>query len=551
DRSNYDQAALDFTAQTQQVVLSNTQAGAYYILLHGREGAGAGLAFTLQATTVSFGITGVAPNSASNSGQATFTITGLRFTPQTMASLQVPDGTLRSPLQLIWQSPTTLLATFNLTGLTPGSYGIRVDDNGQTASLATALTVQSGSGAMVTPGTFKAQIVTAAYLRPNQPGILDVEISNPGDTDAPAGVFRIRADNAVMGLGNAIGMSFVISLATPDGSNLILPPHFDQHIRIGFQPTVSAPHAMVHFFLSVMQKSHTIDWSKIKDNLAPNYIDPNAWNAIFANFTAVVGNTTDQYQSVLAQDATYLTTLGENVLNANSLLSLELAKADDQLPVPSLTTTVDDALPTLGLPLGFTRSFAFSISGRYHMGLFGRGWSTPWDIDATTDSHGNVIIETPSQRRTFTLQRDGSYRGGPGDFASLTVDASGFHLVEKTGNRTDFGLDGLLASISDANGNRITAGYTGTQLTSLTASNGSAFTISYNAQRRISQITDSVGRVTSYTYDALGEHLMSVSGPRGALSYTYVSGQGAAEEHALASIAFPDGTHRYFAYDGQ
>jgi RHS repeat-associated protein len=552
-RSTYDQSA-SLSDQHPQIVLPTGQGGPYYILLHGREGAGSGQTFTLQAAaTASFGVTGVTPNSASNSGQATITITGVGFTPQTVASLQLPDSTLRSPLQLTWQSATTLLATFDLKGLTPGSFSIRVDDNGQTATLANALNIQSATGAGVTPGTFNAQIVTAAYLRPHQPGILDVEVSNPGDTDVPAGVFRIRAVNAVMGLGNAIGTSFVISLATPDGSNFILPPHFDQHIRIGFQPTVFNAHDKVNFFLSVMQKSHTIDWNTLRDNLAPNYIDPNAWNAIFANFTSVVGNTTDQYQSVLAQDATYLTTLGENALSVNSLLGLELEKADDQLPVPSLATTasVDDTLSTLGPPLDMTRSFAFSISGRYHIGLFGRGWSTAWDIDATTDSQGNVIIETPTRRRTFALQPNGTFLGAPGDFATLTVDANGYHLVEKSGARTDFRPDGLLASISDANGNHITAGYTGTQLTSLTASNGSALTITHNAQGRISQITDSVGRVTSYAYDALGEHLMSVSGPRGTLSYTYVTGQGAAEEHSLASITFPDGTHRYFAYDAQ
>src|SRR5262249_32229174 len=55
----------------------------------------------------------------------------------------------------------------------------------------------------------------------------------------------------------------------------------------------------------------------------------------------------------------------------------------------------------------------------------------------------------------------------------------------------------------------------------------------------------------TYTYDAAGEHLLSVTGPQGTTSYTYVTGQGIAREHALASIAFPGGTHQYFQYDAQ
>ena len=55
--------------------------------------------------------------------------------------------------------------------------------------------------------------------------------------------------------------------------------------------------------------------------------------------------------------------------------------------------------------------------------------------------------------------------------------------------------------------------------------------------------------MTNYAYDASGEHLLSVTGPGGTTSYTYLSGLGAASEHALNSITQPDGTHVYYGYD--
>ena len=69
---------------------------------------------------------------------------------------------------------------------------------------------------------------------------------------------------------------------------------------------------------------------------------------------------------------------------------------------------------------------------------------------------------------------------------------------------TVFRADGLLDYIQDTNGNRITAGYTGAQLTTVTNSNGGALTLSYNTQGRISAVTDSTGRVTTYAYDTRG-----------------------------------------------
>src|SRR5262249_15163317 len=87
------------------------------------------------------------------------------------------------------------------------------------------------------------------------------------------------------------------------------------------------------------------------------------------------------------------------------------------------------------------------------------------------------------------------------------------------------------------------------QLTSLTHSDGDQLTIAYNAQGLISQVTNPAGRVTTYTYDAAGQHLLSVTTPAGTTQYTYVDGPNIEQEHALASITNIDGTHAYFSYD--
>ena len=62
-----------------------------------------------------------------------------------------------------------------------------------------------------------------------------------------------------------------------------------------------------------------------------------------------------------------------------------------------------------------------------------------------------------------------------------------YQLREQDGLLTVFRTDGTLDYIQDTNGNRITAGYTGTLQTSLTQSNGSSFTLSYNPQGRLAR----------------------------------------------------------------
>jgi RHS repeat-associated protein len=127
-------------------------------------------------------------------------------------------------------------------------------------------------------------------------------------------------------------------------------------------------------------------------------------------------------------------------------------------------------------------------------------------------------------------------------------------LSESDGLVWQFDAAGRLAALEEPNGNRVTLAYNGSgQLTGISHTNGQSFTLEYNAQGRIRRLTDHAGQVTDYAYDASGEHLLTVTAP-GSVTTTYVynSASGAtADDYALASITFPDGTHQYYEYDAQ
>ena len=126
-------------------------------------------------------------------------------------------------------------------------------------------------------------------------------------------------------------------------------------------------------------------------------------------------------------------------------------------------------------------------------------------------------------------------------------------LTEANGTATDYSSNGRLNYLQDTNGNRITAGYTGSRLTTLTASSGQSITIAYNAAGLISKVTDSLGRVTTYSYDAYNSYLMAVTAFDGqTTNYSYndpilIGGSAMPKSYgALLSITFPVGTHEYF-----
>src|SRR5262249_11921675 len=139
----------------------------------------------------------------------------------------------------------------------------------------------------------------------------------------------------------------------------------------------------------------------------------------------------------------------------------------------------------------------------------------------------------------------------PGEFATLSRVNGAYQLRELDGTLTAFRTDGKIDFQQEPNGNRVTYVYTNGRVTSLVATIGDQIDFTYNGQGRISQMRDPVGRITTFTYDASGEHLLTVTAPEGTTRFAYVTGQGAAREHALQSITFPDNSHLFFEYDTQ
>src|SRR5262249_61513009 len=116
-----------------------------------------------------------------------------------------------------------------------------------------------------------------------------------------------------------------------------------------------------------------------------------------------------------------------------------------------------------------------------------------------------------------------------------------------------FHCDDKIDYVVGPNGNRITAGYNGNLLTSLTHSAGEALQIHYNGAGRIDTVTDSANRTTTFTYDpATNQYLMAVQTFDGLITgYTYDPSSDPKKMHALLSIQNPHNTPQCFAAAAQ
>ncbi|MBD2413823.1 hypothetical protein FACHB389_24300 [Nostoc calcicola FACHB-389] len=526
------------------------EAGTYYVRTYrnsGNTNYNLNLTATPKTTITPFQIRQVSPNTGSNAGQTTITIEGNQFTPGAVVSLIAPNNTTRTATQVTWQNSSTLVATFNLAGLTGGAYDVRVTDTAGTATVNDIFTVNGAA-----PGQLEVFVSAPARMRPWMTGEAIITYRNAGNTDIAVPVFSLDGSQILFrpigGTGFTDSTVQFLGINT-QGTAGILAPGATGTYSFLFRPKAGATSGSLN--ISAPRTGAAIDWNALKDSSRPAYVSAEAWNVIYNNFVNAVGNTSDSYQAVLNENASYLGQLGESTTDVARLLGFELQQASNTFPGTTLATAIDATAPTPGLSLTFGRTYLQPIAERFNLGALGRGWTHPWDFTATTDSDGNVRIKGYGSLRFYNKQADGSYSSESGDYATLSLVSGVYRLQEKDGTVRVFRTDGKLSYIQDSSNNRITLGYTGSQLTSLTHSNGNKFTLTYNSQGRINQLTDQAGRITTYSYDSTGDRLLSVVGPDGTTSYTYDSSNTGATAYALRSITFPNSTHNYFDYDAQ
>lgn len=537
-RATFDERAFALGSTVQRVAGDATAAATYFILLHGRENAGAGQTFSLLADGIGFDLAASSVTSGANIGRATTMLTGSQFSPATTFALVPATGPSRAAMATYFHDSQSMDATFDLTGLAAGSYSIVADNGGPTDMLADAFTVTSGG----TPGTLRFSLSSPRAVRPPFIGTAaTITFENVGQTDLDAPLFHLTAENARLRLadepgfvagtftqtnGRALGVFEL--LGTSGGRAGVLSPGEKAKIDVFFEPIDATAHAFSNFeILSVADGSAAIDFSSLKDELRPVGVSAEAWNAVFANFQASVGSTINSYKAMLVDNANYLGQFGS--------------------VSPAVTRLVDFELDQAG---------AFgAIVERNELGAFGRGSTSPFGDRLTVGPSGDVTIKDGSHERIFVRLGDGSYDGTGVDFGTLTRNGAGvFTLNEKSGTTTVFRpSDGRIDFVEDPNGARLTAGWNASgQLVSVTDSlTGEDATFTYNAQGRIASATDAVGRVSTYGYDASGEHLLNVTDALGTTTFEYVTGQGAAREHALASVTGPDGVKISSTYDAQ
>ena len=452
-----------------------------------------------------------------------------------------------------------------------GFYRLTATAGNSTATAPTLVIIENdwADGAEIQPPVvYPADVSISApqSVRAGRTGTLVITYRNPNPFDITAPLLSIASTNGTISFSdpddpNDFTQSLELLGIAPNGPAGILRPGQSGSLTVTLLDDDTIDGDSLPIEVGVIEAGQGIDWASQEAADKPNTFSTAAWNVVFSNAIAGLGDTSDSYSAALAQVATYLGSLGETpsqIGDVGRLWSFLIAQANATFPTATLTSAVDASLPTPGsLALAIDRTFVSSIAGRYQPGIFGLGWTTSWQASLNTDASGNVTIDAGGSLADFIQMPNGTYADTDGEYGTLTSSGGVFTFTASTGTQYVFLGNGDLNYVQDTDGNRITLGYNAAgQITSLTYANPNdpaepteQLILSYNGEGFVSSVADGTGDTWAYTHDAAG-HLLSVTAPGNrTTSYSYDTGTNSETANALLSTTNPDGSQQNFTYD--
>jgi RHS repeat-associated protein len=180
----------------------------------------------------------------------------------------------------------------------------------------------------------------------------------------------------------------------------------------------------------------------------------------------------------------------------------------------------DVAVPGRGVSLSFTRYYN---SGSLASRSLGLGWTHSYDSYLTFSGSDVTVFYPQGHAVKFTFS-GGVYTPRAGIYDSLVKNGDNTYTLTNVGAvKFNFSPTGQLTSIVDRNNNTTTVAYDANgRLSAVTDPGGRSLTFTTDSSTgRISQITDPLSRHVGFTYDANGDLTQVTDVKSGTTTYAY------------------------------
>ncbi|HEX8342998.1 MAG TPA: carboxypeptidase regulatory-like domain-containing protein, partial [Tepidisphaeraceae bacterium] len=440
-RASFDFGSDKALAADQKIVVPKTKAGTYYVLAYG-DSLPAATAFSIEARALAFEVIDTSYGIGGNGGKLTLQINGAKFDRSVLPTLVSPGGSARAAEKVFYTSTTRLYATFDLSGLTPNAYDVKLTrSSGESVTAPDSLSVVPARPAEARPVIFSPPITGVG-------GLFQFTVSwgNDGINDVPAPYIVVGADRPI-GINpdftNNARYSF-IGVGQDDGPAGVLRP--GQTSQREFYARNGARGEATRLFADrlVDDKSRLFDWNATRQDLIPSDYSDEAFDAAFARMIADIGPTWGDYLRAIGESASLIPDeLGVNRLDTsvlhlnfltaaakvNTSLSGRVFAADIDVPIAGRTVVATNTAT------GQTYSAVSWNDGTFVFDRIAAG-QYALSYDAGTVAAGGTVTVAAGQHATgqvLTIERGGTITGTVRNAANVPVAGARVTVLSAAG----------------------------------------------------------------------------------------------------------------------
>ena len=315
-RSGFDFRSDDVFRPSSSVRIDSTEAGTYYILVFAAATDSGSADFTLQADTLSFGITDESYGRGGIGGQRTLAINGAKFDRETTATLVASDGSRLDAVEYWHASEGRIYATFDLVGAAEGDYALELTNvEGEVARLDDALEVVDAADAEV-----EVEVISLDRVAVARRFEYDVVWANRSINDVRAPLLYADSPFEQGLMPGEFQAERVIWFGAGDPArtqgprHLLIPGDTRQQKVYNANSDEAEP---TEFTLSTgrlgVDETRPFDWSAIRQDLQPANVEDARFDPAMAWLIDTYGQTWGGYLDMLADSAQALPDLlGDN-----------------------------------------------------------------------------------------------------------------------------------------------------------------------------------------------------------------------------------------------
>lgn len=332
----YDGGSRFALSADQEVVISETTAGTYYVLMRRSDTSPTVKQSQLCARIAKFEIIRVFPNQVAPLGNATLQLEGTLFGPKLEAFLSANETVIIKAESVYRMSSSEVYATFITTNLAVGTtFHVKLVNlkTREETVLERSLVIKQGE-----PGQLETHVDFPEALLVDNSGVITVSYENVGDTDILTPILSLSATGGVKlrpvqrDRLHSEAFSTVAFLAQAlQGPGGILPPKaygeatFDTVQSGGME-------GMGNFALRMLvgnEQPHV--YMNSSDDLKPAFLSGALWAPVWENFLVSVGQSVSSFHARMSAVSTFLSRSGRRANLLTDLVQFQLGIANGQL----------------------------------------------------------------------------------------------------------------------------------------------------------------------------------------------------------------------------